>query len=140
MHPDTLALEVVTPDRRVLSVRVRSVVLPGELGLFGVLPGHHPFLAGLAAGPMRVRHAGGEDTFAVGGGFAEVLSDRVSVLVSSCERVADIDVERARGALDRAEKALRARGPAAEAGREEARGDRQRARARLRVAGRRASG
>jgi F-type H+-transporting ATPase subunit epsilon len=140
MRPDVLMLEVVTPDRRVLSLRARSVVLPGELGLFGVLPGHHPFLAGLAAGPMRVRHAGGDETFAVGGGFAEVLPDRVSVLVRSCERAADIDVERARSALERAERALRARGPAAEAGRQEALGDRARARARLRVAGRRPSG
>jgi F-type H+-transporting ATPase subunit epsilon len=136
MRSDTLAFEVVTPDRRVLSVRARSAVLPGELGLFGVLPGHHPFLAGLAPGPLRVQHGGREETFAIGAGFAEVLPDRVSVLVSSCERAADVDAERARAALERAERELRARGAQAEAGREQARGDRDRARARLRVAGR----
>lgn len=132
MLPRKISLEVVTPGRRVLSADAEAVMLPGERGGFGVLPGHHPLLAALSPGVLKVRRAGLDERFAVGAGFAEVLPGRVSVLVSSCERAEEIDVERARSALARAGKRLRGRG--GEVDRERAERARERARARLRVA------
>ncbi|MBI4246536.1 MAG: F0F1 ATP synthase subunit epsilon [Candidatus Rokubacteria bacterium] len=139
MLPQNISLDVVTPDRRALSAEAAAVVLPGERGAFGVRPGHHPMLAALRPGLMKVRRAGGvEERFAVGAGFAEVLPARVNVLVSSCERAEEIDLERARAALSRAEQRLRER----RAGVDRQRAERalERARARLRVAERRPAG
>ncbi|MCZ6778233.1 MAG: F0F1 ATP synthase subunit epsilon [Acidobacteria bacterium] len=111
MLPDKITLEVLTPDRRVLSAEADEVVMPGVGGSFGVRPGHHPMIVALEAGQMIVRGSGHDETFAVGGGFAEVLRERVSVLASTCERADDIDVIRAQRALERATKRLRGLAP-----------------------------
>ena len=138
MLPDKIALDILTPDRRVLSVEVDEVVMPGAGGSFGVRPGHHPMIVALEAGQMIVRGRGRDEEFAVGGGFAEVLRERVSVLASTCERADDIDVIRAQSALERATKHLRDRGPGID--RERAGRALQRARARLWVARRSSAG
>lgn len=119
-------LEIVTPERIVVSETVDEVVLPGGEGYLGVLPGHAPLLTSLAAGEIAFR-AGGRDRFlAVTGGFAEVLPHRVSVLAAACERAEEIDVERARRDRDAAR---------AEIGRIDARADEvERAAERLRRA------
>ena len=132
MRPETFGLDVVTPDHRVLTMEASSVVLPGEDGFFGVRPGHQPLMAAIRPGWMVIRSGGSEERFAVGGGFAEVLPNRVNVLVSSCERAADIDEERALRSRDRAAKRLRERG--GDVDRERAARALERARARLRVA------
>lgn len=104
--PKHIRLEFVTPDRAVVKEDVDEVVLPGEQGDFGVLPGHAPLLAALRTGPLWYR-IGSEKHYAfIGSGFAEVLSDRVSVLAQSAERAEDIDVARAEAAKRRAEERL----------------------------------
>ncbi len=138
MLPDKITLDVLTPDRRVLSVEADEVVMPGAGGSFGVRPGHHPMIVALEAGHMIVRGSGRGEEFAVGGGFAEVLRERVSVLASTCERAADIDVIRAQRAFERAAKRLRDRDPGVD--QERAERALQRARARLRVAKRSSAG
>jgi F-type H+-transporting ATPase subunit epsilon len=136
--PDKIALDVLTPDRRVLSVEVDQVVMPGACGSFGVRPGHHPMIAELESGRLSV-HAGGRvEEFAVGDGFAEVQRDRVSVLASKCEKASDIDVVRAQRASERAGERLRSRDPGID--RERAERALQRARARLQVAKRSSAG
>ncbi len=95
-------LEIVTPDRLVVSETVDEVVLPGSEGSLGVLPGHAPLLTGLAAGELRYRTGGSTRRLAVAGGFAEVLAHRVSVLASACERAEEIDEAQAREDRDRA--------------------------------------
>ena len=130
--PTKISLDIVTPERRVLAAEAEAVTLPGDLGGFGVLPGHHPMLAALRAGLMTVRRTGRLERFAIGGGFAEVLPGRLSVVVSSCERAQEIDVERARRARGRAEERLRLRGEAIDRARAER--SLERARARMRVA------
>lgn len=104
-------LEVVTPDKVLVSQQVDMVVAPGSDGEFGVLPGHVPFLSGIVPGEMRFT-SGTEKVFlAVTTGFAEVSNDNVTVLVIAAEKASDIDIERARSALERARKRLeRARG------------------------------
>jgi F-type H+-transporting ATPase subunit epsilon len=100
-------LEVVTPEKIVVSEDAQIVAAPGSLGEFGVLIGHTPFLTTLKTGIMRFTDAGGQEQYVfVSGGFAEALPDKVTVLAESGERKADIDLERARAAQERAEKRL----------------------------------
>ena len=103
----TIRLELVTPERLVLSEEVDEVVLPGYEGEFGVLPGHTQFLSILNIGMMRYRKATAMVKLALGGGFAEVTHDRVVVMADTAERADEIDVERAQRARDRAEARLK---------------------------------
>ncbi|MCU0303175.1 MAG: F0F1 ATP synthase subunit epsilon [Thermoanaerobaculales bacterium] len=104
---DRLHLEIVTPSRRVVEAEVDEVRLPGALGEMGVLPGHIPLLTSLAAGPLTY-FAGSQVTrYAVRGGFAEVLPDRVTVLAAVAEAPADIDLDAARGRLQAAQEKLK---------------------------------
>ena len=95
MADKSLLLEVVTPERQVVSTEVDIVVLPGVEGQFGVLVNHIPFLSALDIGEMYYRKGGQVDYIFVGGGFAEVTGDKVTVLVDSAERGKEIDIERA---------------------------------------------
>src|SRR5512141_809111 len=103
----TIRLELVTPERLLLSEDVDEVVLPGYEGEFGVLPGHTQFLAILNIGMMRYRKGAAMVKFALGGGFSEVIHDRVVVMADTAERADEIDVERAQRARDRAEARLK---------------------------------
>jgi F-type H+-transporting ATPase subunit epsilon len=103
---DCLLLELVTPERRVLSEEVVEVRIPGILGELGVLPGHTPLLTALGTGPLAYTQAGVEHRLAVQGGFAEVLPDRVTVLARVAELPAEIDLEAARRQLADAEARL----------------------------------
>jgi F-type H+-transporting ATPase subunit epsilon len=105
----TIRLEVVTPEKSVVSEDVQIVMAPGEMGEFGVLIGHTPFLTTLKIGTVRYTDANGKDRFVfINGGFAEALPDKVTVLAESAERRRDIDLERAKAALERAQKRLAA--------------------------------
>ena len=100
-------LEVVTPEKIVVSEAAQIVAAPGSLGEFGVLIGHTPFLTTLKTGIMRFTDAGGKERYVfVSEGFAEALPDKVTVLAESAERRSDIDLERAKAAQERAEKRL----------------------------------
>jgi len=110
--PTSLALEIVTPDRSIVSQQVDEVELPGADGYFGVLPGHAPLLASLQVGEMWYRTGQERHYLAVAFGFAEVLPDRVTVLAQIAERAQDIDVRRAEAAKQRAEE--RVAGPQAD--------------------------
>jgi F-type H+-transporting ATPase subunit epsilon len=103
----SINLEVVTPDQAVVSDETQIVVAPGTYGEFGVLPGHTSFLTTLKTGMLRYKDSGGSERVVfINGGFVEVLPDKVTVLAESAERRRDIDVERARAALKRAEERL----------------------------------
>ncbi len=107
MAEKTIRLEVVTPERIVVDEDARIVMAPGLLGEFGVLPGHTPFLTTLKIGTMHYYDGAGAERFIfVSGGFAEALPDKVTVLAESAERRRDIDVERAKSALERAQQRL----------------------------------
>ena len=104
--PDHLTLEIVTPERSVVSEAVDEVQVPGSEGSFGVLPGHTPLLATLQVGELWYRR--GEETsfVAVSFGFAEVLPDRVTILAQIAESAEEIDVTRAEAAAERARDRL----------------------------------
>jgi len=104
---DRLHLEIVTPSRRVVEVEVDEVRLPGALGEMGVLPGHIPLLTSLAAGPLTYFDGSNVIRYAVQGGFAEVLPDRVTVLATVAEAPDDIDVAVAKDNLQAAQDKLK---------------------------------
>jgi F-type H+-transporting ATPase subunit epsilon len=106
MAEKELLLEVVTPDRLVLSTEADVVVCPGVEGQFGVLAGHIPFLSALEIGEMYYRKGGQTEYLAVSGGFAEVTGSKVTIVAEAAEKGREIDVDRAMRAKERAEKRL----------------------------------
>ncbi len=108
MAEKQLLLEVVTPDRMVLSTEADVVVCPGVEGQFGVLYGHIPFLSALDIGEMYYRVGGKTEFLAVAGGFAEVTGTKVTIVAEAAELGHEIDLERARRAAERAQKRLAA--------------------------------
>jgi F-type H+-transporting ATPase subunit epsilon len=106
---ENIKLEIVTPDTIAVDEEVQIVMAPGTSGEFGVLSGHTPFLSSLKIGSVRYVDAGGtEHVVFVSGGFAEALPDKVTILAESAERRRDIDAERAKASLARAEERLAA--------------------------------
>jgi F-type H+-transporting ATPase subunit epsilon len=104
---ENIRLEVVTPEKQVVNDRAQIVMVPGSLGEFGVLSGHTPFMTSLKTGAIHYRDQDGKDQYVfVSGGFAEALPDKVTVLAESAEKMEDIDPERAKAAMERAEKRL----------------------------------
>lgn len=104
---DTIKLEIVTPEKYVVSEDAQIVVAPGSMGEFGVLEGHTPFMSGLKIGTVRYKDAGGTEHFVfVSGGFAEALPGKVTILAETAERRRDIDLERAKSAFLRAKQRL----------------------------------
>jgi F-type H+-transporting ATPase subunit epsilon len=104
---NNIRLEIVTPEKTVVDEEAKIVIAPGTLGEFGVLAGHTPFMTTLKLGTIRYTDASGKERFVfVSGGFSEALPNKVTVLAESAERRCDIDVERARVALEKAEKRM----------------------------------
>ncbi|MEJ2219391.1 MAG: F0F1 ATP synthase subunit epsilon [Desulfobacterales bacterium] len=133
---ENIHLEVVTPEKIVVSEDAQIVASPGSLGEFGVLNGHTPFLTTLKTGIIRYTDANGKERFVfVSGGFAEALPDKVTVLAESAERRSDIDLERAKEALARAEKRLAEDRAKEEIDFARARGSLERATVRIRLVG-----
>lgn len=98
-----------------LAETVDYVELPGKEGYMGILPGHAPLLSELGMGTLSFRKGGDVQVFVVLGGFVEVLPGRVIVLADTSERTGEIDVDRARTALERAKSALAKGGVSEEA-------------------------
>jgi F-type H+-transporting ATPase subunit epsilon len=103
-----LQLEVVTPERRVLSEAVDAVTVPGLGGELGILPGHTPLISQLQTGVLSYTTGGKTLQLHVSGGFIEVQDDVVSVLAEVAERPDEIDAARARLAREHVEKQLTA--------------------------------
>jgi F-type H+-transporting ATPase subunit epsilon len=101
-----ILLEIVTPERQVLSEEVDSVVCPGVEGELGVLPHHAPLLTTLGVGELRIRRGGEEEFFAIAGGFLQVRPDKVVVMAETADMASEIDMEKAQEARREAERAL----------------------------------
>jgi F-type H+-transporting ATPase subunit epsilon len=101
-----ITLDIVTPEKRVLSVACDEVRAPGAQGGFGIRLDHEPFMTSLEPGRLTYVEAGREHHYAVGGGFLQVADNRVIVLADTAEAAADIDVERAKRAFEDAQDRL----------------------------------
>ena len=106
-----LRLRLVTPERKVLDVECDEVELPGELGYFGVLPGHTPLVAMLKIGQASYRIARKESFIVIGGGFAEVSNDVVTVLCDFADLPQEIDLPAAQREQAQAEEQMKTVGP-----------------------------
>jgi F-type H+-transporting ATPase subunit epsilon len=106
-----LTVEIVTPEKRLLSVQADEAVVPGHTGLFGVRPGHTPFLSLMEPGWLTLKDGASQQRFYVAGGFVEVGDDKVMVLADQAEAEADVDVEAARRRLSDAQEKLRGMSP-----------------------------
>src|SRR3989442_13660717 len=109
--PESIHLEVVTPERRLVSEDVDEVILPGSESSLGVLPGHTPLLTMLGIGELVYRRGGDRRYVAIAWGFAEVLPERVSILAEIAERAEAIDREGAARAPACALRPRRQRAP-----------------------------
>lgn len=99
-------LEVVTPEKKVVDLKVDSVTVPTAKGQIGILPRHAPLISTLRPGMLTYSHEGKNDSMVVAGGFIEVNDDTVSILADIVESKAEIDLESARSEREQAEKVL----------------------------------
>jgi F-type H+-transporting ATPase subunit epsilon len=103
---EVFQLEIVTPEKKVVETTAEEVQIPGKNGYLGILPGHAPLITELSVGEITFRENSTEQRLAVAWGFAEILPNKVTILAETAERPAEIDVERARQAKERAEQRL----------------------------------
>ncbi|CAN5599944.1 F0F1 ATP synthase subunit epsilon [soil metagenome] len=107
MANPTLLLEIVTPEAKIYSDQVDTVLVPGAEGDMGVLPLHTPLMTKLNPGELKIVKNGVETRLAVGEGFVEITFDRVSVLTDMAINESDIDEAAVEAAIRRAESALK---------------------------------
>lgn len=103
---DELMLEIVTPEKMVFSGTIEEVTIPGTEGEFGVLRGHEPFLSSVDIGELSFIKDGKKTYYAVNTGYAEVTSEKVTILIETAEKSGEIDKDRALKAKDNAESRL----------------------------------
>jgi F-type H+-transporting ATPase subunit epsilon len=107
----SILVDIVTPERQLLSTQVDMVTLPGVDGQMGILRGHVPLLSTLDIGEI-VLHKGNETSFiAVSGGVVEVRPDKVTIMAETAERAEEIDLDRAEAARAQARESLAGAGP-----------------------------
>ena len=102
--PDTLELEVATPERELVREQVTEVQVPAAQGYIGVLPGHAPLMGLLGIGTLTYIVGGAKRHLSVHGGFLEILENHVRVLADVAERAEEIDIQRAKAALERSQR------------------------------------
>ena len=105
-----ILLEIVTPDKLLLSKEVDEVICPGADGDFGVLPGHCQFLSALRVGELQYLIGEERQYFSIMWGFVDVTPTRVTVLAEVAEKAEDIDTERAQAKVLEAEAKVAAGG------------------------------
>ena len=104
---ENLKLEMVTPYKKVISEEVDEITAPGFIGELGLLPGHTPLLTTLKVGELTYKKGNEQFSVAVNWGYLEVDEETVTILVDTAEKADEIDLERAKAALTRAEEALK---------------------------------
>lgn len=102
-----LTVEIVTPEKRILSAEVDEVIVPGAEGLFGVRVGHTPLLSLMEPGTLRLREGTQTRAFFVDKGYAEVSRDKVVILADQAEEAGSIDVDAAARRLSEAQERLK---------------------------------
>jgi len=104
-----LTLEIVTPEARVYSDTIDTVVIPTVQGEIGILPGHIPLLTHIESGELRVTKNGKVENLVVGGGFAQIDGDKVSILAERAITEEKIDESAVEKAMQRAQESLAAK-------------------------------
>ena len=102
----SLTLRVLAPDQSVFDDTADEIILPSTTGLLGILPGHISMVTAIDFGVLRVLRNGNWDSIALTGGFAEVESNEVTVLVNKAEMGNNIDSVKAEAELEQAQNQL----------------------------------
>jgi F-type H+-transporting ATPase subunit epsilon len=101
-----LNLEIVTPEKKVLTETVDAVTVPTASGEVGILTNHAPLISSLKPGILSYTKAGATEKMVIAGGFIEVSADNVSILADVAEKADEINIEAAKAERDSAEKEL----------------------------------
>ena len=106
---DTFGLKIIASDKVFYEGRCKKLIIPAPDGEKGILPNHESMVIAITVGTAKVQLAGEDEwkDLAVGTGFAEIVNNRVTLLVDTAERPEDIDVRRAREQQERAEEQMR---------------------------------
>lgn len=121
MAEGTLEISLCSPTHAPVDLSATEIAVPGEAGVFSVLPGHTPLLTSLTKGVLIAYHPEeGDRFFAIHDGFAEILHNHITILADIMEVEEDIDIERAEAARERAQERLRKREPDLDTARAEA--------------------
>jgi F-type H+-transporting ATPase subunit epsilon len=104
--PNTLRLEIVTPDSQAFTEDVEMVTLPGVEGEMGIYPQHVPLLTQIVCGELIARKDGRDQALAVGDGFVEITGERVAIMTDMAIRAENIDEAKAEEARRQAEARL----------------------------------
>ena len=102
----TFSVEIVTPINSISEQNVRYVRCPGLDGSFGVLKNHREGIIALGVGEVKIEHENSVEWYATSGGFAEITSDKIELLLESIEKSNEIDVKRATKSIERAKKRM----------------------------------
>ncbi len=101
---DSFDLEIATPERLLVKEQVNELQIPGKDGYLGILPGHAALLSELGTGFLSYTCGGSKRYLSLQGGFVEVLPGQVRVLANVAEKAEEIDIERARKDLQKAQE------------------------------------
>ena len=99
---NTIQLEIVTPTHVLDECQVSYVRCPGIDGSFGVMANHIEGIIALDVGEVKVRKDSQDEYLAISGGYAEIMEDRLELLVESVEKSSEINAERAKMSMERA--------------------------------------
>ena len=106
---DTFGLKIIASDKVFYEGRCRKLIIPAPDGEKGIQPNHENMVIAIVVGTAKVQLAGEDEwrDLAVGTGFAEIVNNRVTLLVDTAERPEDIDVRRAQEQQERAQEQMR---------------------------------
>jgi F-type H+-transporting ATPase subunit epsilon len=127
-------VNIITPERTVFQADAVSVIIPGSEGYLGIWANHAPLVTGVLPGVVTLTRADGEKEvhLSVSGGFLEVSRNTVNIMCDTCEQAGEIDIDRAKAAIKRAQERLHSHDKAID--QERARQALERAQARLHAA------
>lgn len=104
---ETFKVELVSPERLLISEEVEQVVIPGAEGDFAVLPGHAPILSSIRPGIMKISGGdAGEKQYFIRGGFAEANAEGLTILAQEVRLIGDFNAEEISHDISETEKSL----------------------------------
>ena len=105
-----LDVEIVTAEKTIFSGQASLILVPGIEGELGILSSHAPIITELDPGEVLIRNEQEELSLVLSGGFVEVFNDKVTILADAAERTNEINIEKAKEAIQKAEKIVDSKG------------------------------
>lgn len=101
-----LKLEIISPKEKVFSTEAKEVILPTESGEIGLLTGHIPLITQLKLGALKVINESSQEVFAIKGGYAQLVSDKISILTDEAIASSDLEASEIEQRINNVEKQL----------------------------------